>query len=380
MDQCPRIGVVAGELSGDQLGAALIKRVRERRPDVHFAGIAGPRMRAAGCEVLGDVEELSVMGLAEVVGRLPRLLALRRRLLRGFVERPPRLFIGIDAPDFNLGLERRLKRRGIDTLHWVSPSVWAWRRYRLAGIRHSVNGMFTLFPFEAAFYRDHGVAARFVGHPLADEIAPDCGRAAARAALRLEPDSPCLALLPGSRRAEVARLLPDFLRAVALCRATLPDLRVVLPVATPDLLALCRAALQGEQALAESVILLDGGARRAICAADAVLVASGTATLECLLSRRPMVVAYRMHPVSYALVKRMLRVPWVSLPNILLKRAQVPELLQSAVTPERLASAALVLLTDRQAAAAQVAPFAALHSELRCDAAGQVADALLERI
>jgi lipid-A-disaccharide synthase len=380
MDESPCIGVVAGELSGDRLGAALIERVRERRPDVRFTGIAGPRMRAAGCEAQADVEELSVMGLAEVIGRLPRLLALRRRLLHGFLKRPPRLFIGIDAPDFNLGLERRLKRRGIDTLHWVSPSVWAWRRYRLAGIRHSVNGIFTLFPFEAAFYRDHGVPARFVGHPLADEIAPDCGRGAARERLGIGPDRPCLTLLPGSRRTEVGRLLPDFLRSVALCRAALPGLRVVLPVATPDLLPLCQAALQQERALAASVILLEGDARRAICAADAVLVASGTATLECLLSNRPMVVAYRMHPVSYALVKRMLRVPWVSLPNILLERAQVPELLQSAATPARLSNALLALLTDPRAAAAQVAPFAALQRELRCDAAGQVADALLERI
>jgi lipid-A-disaccharide synthase len=224
------------------------------------------------------------------------------------------------------------------------------------------------------------VAARFVGHPLADEIAADCGRPAAREALGIGTVEPCLALLPGSREAEVARLLPDFLRAAALCRKRVPGLRLVLPVARPELLPLCRAALQREPAPAASVTLLDGGARQAICAADSVLVASGTATLECLLSKRPMVVAYRMHPVSYALVKRMLRVPWVSLPNILLDRPQVPELLQSAATPERLSSAVLALLTDPHSAAAQVAPFAALHRELRCDAAGQVADALLERI
>jgi lipid-A-disaccharide synthase len=380
MDQQPRIAVVAGELSGDRLGAALIQRVRERRPDVRFVGVAGPRMRAAGCEVLADSDELSVMGLAEVVGHLPRLLGLRRRLLREFIDRAPRLFIGIDAPDFNLGLERRLKRRGIDTLHWVSPSVWAWRRYRLAGIRRSVNGVFTLFPFEAAFYRDHGVAARFVGHPLADEIAADCGRTAAREALDIGVDDLCLALLPGSRRDEVARLLPVFLRTVALCRKVVPELRVVLPLASPQLLPLCRAALQREPVSAASVTLLDGDARRAICAADTVLVASGTATLECLLSKRAMVVAYRMHPVSYALVRRMLRVPWVSLPNILLDRPQVPELLQSAATPERLARAVLALLTDTRLAATQVAPFEALHRELRCDAAARVADALLDRI
>jgi len=375
-----RIGIVAGELSGDQLGAALIRRVRQALPDARFEGIAGPQMRAAGCHAFADAEALSVMGLAEVVLHLPRLLGLRRRLLRWFLERPPQLFIGIDAPDFNLGLERRLKQRGIQTLHWVSPSVWAWRRYRLNRIRESVDCMLTLFPFETAFYHEHGVPARFVGHPLADEIPDDCQRSSARDALGIERGVLCIALLPGSRRSEIERLLPRFLAAAAECRRALPALRLVLPVASPGLTALCRGILASAGGASLGVMLIEGGARTAMCAADVVLLASGTATLECLLLKRPMVVAYRMHPLSYAVVRRMLHVPLVSLPNNLLGNRQVPEFLQDDATPGQLAGALLALLDDPALAARQVAPFAALHRELRQDAAGKVAAAVLERV
>jgi lipid-A-disaccharide synthase len=375
-----RVGLVAGELSGDQLGAALIQRIRQRRPDTHFYGVAGPHMRAAGCTAFADAEELAVLGLAEVLGHLPRLLRLRRRLLHCFLEQPPQLFLGIDAPDFNLGLERRLKQHGIDTLHWVSPSVWAWRRYRLRHIRDSVDSVLTLFHFEATYYRDHGVQARFVGHPLADEIPDDCGRQAARAVLGLAAAKPCVALLPGSRTSEVERLLPVFLQAAALCRRAIPDLQFVLPVASPGLMSRCRAAAQHPQYAELGIILLEGRARSAMCAADAVLLASGTATLECLLLKRPMVVAYRLHPLSYLLVRRLLAVPYVSLPNNLLGRRQVPEFLQSQATPGHLSAALQELLQDPAAAARQVEPFAALHRSLRQDAVGQVADAVLGRI
>ncbi len=374
------IGLVAGELSGDQLGAALIQRIRERRPDTRFYGVAGPHMRAAGCEAFADAEELAVMGFAEVLRHLPRLLRLRRRLLRRFREQPPRLFLGIDAPDFNLGLERRLKQRGIDTLHWVSPSVWAWRRYRLRYMRDSVDSVLTLFPFEAEFYRGRGVQARFVGHPLADEIPDDCGCQAARQGLALAATSRCVALLPGSRKSEVERLLSVFLQAAVLCRRKMPDLQFVLPVASPSLMSICRAAVRCPEYAGLDTILLEGQARSAMCAADAVLLASGTATLECLLLKRPMVVAYRMHPLSYPLVRRLLQVPYVSLPNNLLGRGQVPEFLQSEATPAHLAAALLELLQDPAAAARQVEPFAALHKSLRRDAVGQVADAVLERV
>ncbi|MCG6864466.1 MAG: lipid-A-disaccharide synthase [Thiogranum sp.] len=374
------IGLVAGELSGDQLGAALIRRIRESRPDVRFAGIAGPQMRAAGCLALAQAEDLSVMGLTEVLVHLPRLLRLRRRVLRYFLEQPPQLFIGIDAPDFNLGLERRLKALGIPTLHWVSPAVWAWRRYRVNKIRRSVDCMLTLFPFETGFYRRHGVTARYVGHPLADEIPQDCGRASAREALDIDTDIPCVALLPGSRRSEIGRLLPRFLEAAAECRRGMPALRFVLPVASADLMDLCRDILQRGRWQHLDITVLEGEARTAMCAADAVLLASGTAALECLLLKRPMVVAYRLHPLSYLLVRRLLRVPYVCLPNNLLNRAQVPELLQSEATPSRLAGALLELLQNPGEASRQVAPFAALHDELRCDSARQVAAAVLERL
>ena len=374
------IGLVAGELSGDQLGAALIRRIRESRPDVRFAGIAGPQMRAAGCLALAQAEDLSVMGLTEVLVHLPRLLRLRRRVLRYFLEQPPQLFIGIDAPDFNLGLERRLKALGIPTLHWVSPAVWAWRRYRVNKIRRSVDCMLTLFPFETGFYRRHGVTARYVGHPLADEIPQDCGRASAREALDIDTDIPCVALLPGSRRSEIGRLLPRFLEAAAECRRGMPALRFGLPVASADLMDLCRDILQRGRWQHLDITVLEGEARTAMCAADAVLLASGTAALECLLLKRPMVVAYRLHPLSYLLVRRLLRVPYVCLPNNLLNRAQVPELLQSEATPSRLAGALLELLQNPGEASRQVAPFAALHDELRCDSARQVAAAVLERL
>jgi lipid-A-disaccharide synthase len=374
------IGLAAGEASGDRLGAALMASIRERCPEVRFSGIAGPMMRAAGCEAVARSEDLSVMGLAEVLRHLPRLLHLRGRVARHFLHRPPRVFIGIDAPDFNLGLERRLRRRGIRTLHWVSPSVWAWRRYRLKKIRSSVDRMLTLFPFEAGFYRDHGVEAHYVGHPLADEIGVDCDRRAAREALAVDPAVPCLALLPGSRGSELDRLLPVFLEAARLCRQVMPDLQLVLPVASQALMARCENMLQQPTFAGLGVRLLQDGARRAMCAADAVLVASGTATLESLLLRRPMVVAYRLHPLTYRLVRRLLQVPYVSLPNILLARPQVPEFLQSAATPRRLADALLALLRDTDAAAAQVAPFAALHEQLRRDSARRVAGLVLQQL
>jgi lipid-A-disaccharide synthase len=380
MESAPHIGLAAGEASGDQLGAALMAAIRDRCPGARFTGIAGPMMRAAGCEAVARSEELSVMGLAEVLAHLPRLLRLRKRVARHFLQGPPRVFIGIDAPDFNLALEQRLRRRGIRTLHWVSPSVWAWRRYRLKKIRNSVDRILTLFPFETGFYRDHGVEAHFVGHPLADEIGPDCDRRAAREALAVDPVAPCLALLPGSRGSELDRLLPVFLQAAQRCRQSLPDLQLVLPVASQALTARCEAIMRQPAFAGLGVRVLQGGARRAMCAADAVLVASGTATLECLLLRRPMVVAYRLHPLSYQLVRRLLHVPYVSLPNILLGRAQVPEFLQSAATARRLADALLVLLRDTEAAAAQVAPFAALHDQLRCDSARRAAELVLQQL
>ncbi len=374
-----RVGLVAGELSGDQLGAALIQAIRAERPDARFEGIAGAAMRAAGCEVLARSERLAIMGLVEVLGRLPALLRLRRKVAQHFVHNPPDVFVGIDAPDFNLALERRLKRHAIPTLHWVSPSVWAWRRYRMNKIRRSVDQMLTLLPFEAQFYQQQGVPACFTGHPLADEIG-ECGPVAPlRAELGLATGRRCVALLPGSRAAEVKRLLPVFLEAARLCSQALPELQFLLPVATPGLLPLCRSILQAGQPVLPAVKLVNGQARQAMCAADVVLLASGTATLECMFLKRPMVVAYRMHPLSYAIASRLLQVPYVSLPNNLLGSAQVPEYLQDDATPQRLAGSLLELLQQPGQARRQVEPFAAVHRQLRTGAAARAAQQVITR-
>ncbi len=373
-----RFGLVAGESSGDRLGAALIERLRAQLPDAEFVGVAGPRMRAAGCNAIADAEQLAVMGLFEVLAHLPHLWRLRRRLVRYFTTQPPDVFIGIDAPDFNLRLEHRLKNAGVSTLHWVSPSVWAWRRYRLGHIQRSVDKVLTLFPFETEFYREHGVPAECVGHPLADDIAVDQSVQAARSQLGLDANCRYVALLPGSRRSEVERLLPVFLQTALRCKQVLPDVRWLVPVAMPTLRPVCEAIVRREISSGLQVELVDDQARSVMAAADAVLLASGTATLECLLVGRPMVVAYRMNPLSYALVRRMLAVPWVSLPNNLLGRKQVPEFLQGEANPENLSRELLTLLQQPELAAQQVQPFAAVHRDLRRNAAARVADIVLE--
>jgi len=379
MSDVLRIGLVAGELSGDQLGAALIDAIRKHHPQAQFEGIAGPGMRQAGCQALAHSERLAVMGLVEVLGHLPGLFRLRRKVSRHFRRKPPDVFVGIDAPDFNLSLERSLKQAGIPTVHWVSPSVWAWRQYRLGKIRQSVDLMLTLFPFEAQFLEQHGVCAQFVGHPLADEITANQSRQGARGRLSLEKHRPCVALLPGSRATEIKRLLPLFLQAAHLCREVIAELQFVLPVATAGLLPECRRWLESAQHEELTVTLLEGRARDAMTAADAVLLASGTVALECMLLERPMVVAYRLHPLSYPLVSRLLRVPYVSLPNHLLATPQVPEYLQTDATPEKLAGALLELLQHPQKAAQQIEPFARVHRQLQQNAVQRAAQHIIAR-
>ncbi len=375
-----RIGVVAGEVSGDRLGAALIGALRERYPRASFEGVAGPRMREAGCEALADIEALSVMGFAEVLARLPGLLALRRRLFRHFSANPPDLFLGIDAPDFNLPLAARLKQTGVPTAHWVSPSVWAWRQGRLPRIARSVDLMLTLFPFEEQLYRRHGVEAYCTGHPLADEIPLHNERAPAQAALGLRGGCRYVALLPGSRRSEVDRLLPRFLDAAQRCRQAAGDLVFLVPAASDTLYRHCQKLMVARGLEADTgCLLFHGQAREVMQASDAVLLASGTAALECLLVGRPMLVAYRVHPLSAPLVRRLLHSPFVSLPNHLLGRMQVPEYLQEDATPRRLADGLLALLQDPGKAAAQVAPFAAVHRDLKRGAADRAAQHLLEK-
>ena len=382
----PRFVLVAGESSGDLLGARLIASLRARFPDASFGGVGGPQMAAAGLDPWYPAERLSVMGLVEVLRHLPDLLAVRRAVYKRTLQQSPDVFIGIDAPDFNLGLERRLKQHGIRTAHYVSPSVWAWRESRAAKIGRSADRVLCLFPIEPPIYARHGVDARFVGHPLADMFPLEPDKAAARKKLGLPPDVPVLALLPGSRLGEIKRLSADFLGAAALLRHEFPTLQIVAPMATPA----CRAAF--EQFLSDPALsalssqpsalsclrIIDGNAHTAMIAADAVLLASGTAALEAMLAKRPMVVAYRVAWLTHALVKMfgLLRTSVYSLPNILAGRQIVPELMQDACTPAAIAAALAPALRTRAADADTVAEFTRLHLSLRAQPAQDAGSAI----
>ncbi len=369
-----KVALVAGESSGDILGAGLMQALKAQYANVEFVGVGGPRMQAEGLTPYFPLERLAVMGLVEVLGRLPELLARRRRLVQTLTQLRPDVFIGIDAPDFNLGLELKLRRAGIKTVHYVSPSVWAWRQKRVLKIRDACDLMLTLFPFEAKFYDEHQVPVRFVGHPLADTIALCADRAAARQALGLPVDGLVVALMPGSRGGEVARLGDLFLSAAERLRAMRPGIRFVMPCASPE------RRQQLEQMLATRdlpLTLLDGRSHEALAACNAVLIASGTATLEALLFKRPMVVAYSVAPMTYRILRRLVKSPYVALPNLLAQRLLVPELLQDAATPEALAQTLSPLLDDGDV---QTEGFDSIHRALRCDASSQAADAVLRLI
>jgi lipid-A-disaccharide synthase len=375
-----RVALIAGEPSGDALGAALIEALRRRVPNVDCFGVAGPAMRAAGCRALYSADDLAVMGLVEVLAHLPRLLRIRRGLLRQLRSDPPDVLVGIDAPDFNLPVEARLRRAGVRTVHYVSPSVWAWREGRVRHIAASVDRMLTLFPFEAAFYERHRVPVTTVGHPLSARLTPatSAQRAAARAALGLPADGPVLALLPGSRTGECRRLAGLFLDTAQWLR----DSGRPCTVAIPLINAAARAVVEGElraRGAGLSCTLLDGQAQQAMTAADAVLLASGTATLEAMLLARPMVVAYRLAPLTYAIAKRLVRTPHVAIPNLLAGRRLVPEFIQHAATPAAL-GAALAGLLDPAANAAMQAELAALHPPTDVDPAERAAQAVLGEV
>jgi lipid-A-disaccharide synthase len=375
-----RFVLVAGEASGDLLGAGLISALRDRYPTATFAGIGGPRMQAAGFDAWHASDELAVMGLAEVVRHLPRLLALRRDVRRRALAYRPDVFIGIDAPDFNLGLERKLKRAGIRTVHYVSPSIWAWRSKRARTIGESADLVLCLFPFEPAIYAKHGVAATFVGHPTADAFPLDPAQAPAREALGLPADAPVLALLPGSRLGEIRRLSHDFIGAAMRLRDALPSLRIVAPMAN----AAARAAFEeilattGAAGAAGAITIIDNHAHEAMIAADAILLASGTASLEAMLAKRPMVVAYRISALTYRIVTAlgMLETSRYSLPNTLAGRDLVPEIMQDAVTPDALAAALLPALEERRVPMPLLAEYRHLHLALRRDASRSAATAI----
>ena len=371
------LGFVAGESSGDQLGAALITALRARVPQLHCFGVCGPAMRAAGCEAWADSHTLAVMGLIEPIRHLPRLARLRRRLHHRFLQERPHAFIGIDAPAFNLGLAAGLKAAGLTTIQYVSPQVWAWRQGRVHGIGRACDLVLCLYPFEPGFYARHGVRAVFVGHPLADQVPLDPDRQGSRAALGLAGTDTVVALLPGSRLGEVQRLGEDFLRAAAWLHARHPAV-FVAPMAS----AAVRQVFEAQRSAVApglALTLLDGRAREALAAADAVLVASGTATLEALLAKRPMVVAYRFSALTAFLVRRLglIKVRYFSQPNLLCERPLVPEFAQEQVTATALGQSLLDQLQDVAGRAVLEQAFRRVHEQLRVNGADRAAQAVL---
>lgn len=373
-----RIGLVVGEASGDQLGAGLMAALQKSHPDAVFEGVGGSKMQALGCHSLYPMETLSVMGLVEPLKRLPELLRMRRGLVQHFIAQPPDVFIGIDAPDFNLGIELRLKKVGIPTVHYVSPSVWAWRQGRIKKIARAVDHMLTLLPFEAEFYQRHNVPVTFVGHPLADDLPMQPDMLGARAQLNLSNDGPVIALLPGSRQSEVALLGRLFLDAARLCLQENPTLSFVLPAANPA------RRQQIDSMLAEAgdlpITVLDGQSHLAMEAADVVLLASGTTALEAMLLKKPMVVSYKTGWLSHAIISRMLKVPYVSLPNLLAGRELVPEVLQDDATAQSLTALLLARLGNSALAVQLRSDFTQLHQQIKCNGNEKAAAAVLSVI
>ena len=374
-----RVGIVAGESSGDQLGAALITAMRSLVPNVQFFGMAGPKMIAAGCDAWAASEEIAVMGLMEVLPHLPRLIRLRSSLAARFRAARPHVFVGIDSPAFNLGLAKQLRSPDCKTVQYVAPQVWAWRQGRVHGIGRACDLVLCLLPFETEFFEKYGVRAVFVGHPLADQIPLEVDRPSARAALGLDASSKIIAILPGSRLGEVERLGRDFVRAAALVAQRRPDIEFVSPLAS----ARVRQAFErkiAEVPLAPRIRLFDGQAQRVLAAADLALVASGTATLETLLSRRPMVVAYRFAAMTAFVLRKLglVKTVFFSQPNLLVGRRLVPEFLQEQVSGEALGSALLGVLDDRDYLTELQREFRKIHETLRLGGAARAASAILE--
>ena len=376
-----KIGLVAGEASGDLLGAGLIRALRERVPDAKFEGVAGPEMIAAGCDRWEDSEMLAVMGLVEPLKVLPKLLRLRRSLADRWIASPPDVFVGIDAPDFNLGLEARLKASGIPTAHYVSPSVWAWRQGRVKKIRRAADCVLCILPFEKSFYEEHGVRAEFVGHPKADKAPDHASSADARRKLGIDPDARVVAVLPGSRGSEVSRLAPVFAQAAALLRDRQPSIQFITPVATQKLRPKIEAEID-RAGVNDSFLLLDGQSEDAMAAADVVLLASGTAALESALLCKPTVAAYAISPMSMAIVRafKLAKIEKFTLPNLLTETPLVPEFIQEDATPEAIAKAVEELLDSPERAAAIRARFATLRSELALDADQRAAEVVLSLV
>lgn len=377
MNRPLRIGIVVGELSGDTLGEGFIKAIHARYPDAEFVGIGGPKMNALGCQSLFDMEELAVMGLVEVLGRLPRLLKVKAELVKYFTANPPDVFVGIDAPDFNLRLELSLKQAGIKTVHYVSPSVWAWRQNRIHGIAAATHLVLAFLPFEKAFYDKFNVPCEFIGHTLADSIPLASDKLAARQLLGLDEQRRWLAVLPGSRGSEMKMLAEPFIATCQKLQARYPDLGFVVALVNAKRRAQFEQAWQ-QVAPELNFVLVDDTARNVITAADAVMLASGTVALECMLLKRPMVVGYRVNAFTAFLAKRLLKTPYVSLPNILAGEELVKELLQEHCTVDNLYHEVSRLLeSDNQAL---MDKFTEMHQWIRKDADQQAAQAVLNLI
>jgi lipid-A-disaccharide synthase len=372
-----RVGMVAGEASGDLLAAHLIGALKARRKSMLFAGIGGPRMIAQGFESHYPMEKLSVRGYAEVLRNYSEIMGIRRRLAKAMIEERPELFIGVDSGDFNLGLERRLKEAGIPTIHYVSPSVWAWRGWRIKKIARAVNRILVMFPFEEPLYQKAGIPVTYVGHPLADVIPQEPKKDEARAQLRLPANKLIIALLPGSRRSELQYMASAFVLAAHRFRQEIHDVHFVCPTVTRATRDMFERAVHQHQRTDLPLTLLFGHSHEALAAADMALVASGTATLETALFKTPMVIAYRQSPITWAMMRSMLYLPYVGMPNILAGERLVPELLQDEATPAALASALLALWRDKAARERQVARFHDFHHLLRQNTAEKAADAVL---
>lgn len=372
-----RIAMVAGEASGDLLASHLIRALNKRLPDAHFYGIGGPKMQAAGFQAIFPAERLAVRGYAEVIRHYREITGIRRSLLARLIAEPPHAFIGVDAPDFNLSLERRLKQNGIPTIHYVSPSIWAWRGGRIRGIAQSVSHMLALFPFEEEIYRRYNIPVSYVGHPLADVIPTEVSKSSLRDKLDIPQDQLVFSLLPGSRQSELHYLAETFIRTAQLLNQRFPHARFLVPLATRETRHMFDDALYRLSAHELPITRLFGHAHDAMGVADGVLVASGTATLEAALLRKPMVIAYRMSPWTWRLMRRMKYQPWVGLPNILSSRFVVPEFLQDDATPENLAQALGNLVEDQETSRRIADLFARLHEELRLNSAERASDAIM---
>ncbi|RBP81898.1 lipid-A-disaccharide synthase [Marinomonas rhizomae] len=373
-----RYVLVAGEASGDILGANLIAHLKKVQPDAIFEGIGGPLMEAQGFTSIVPMDRLSVMGLVEVLGRLRELLGIRKRLYRSCLNNPPTAFIGIDSPDFNMPLARKLKQAGIPTVHYVSPSVWAWRQKRIFNIKKSVDLMLALFPFELPIYHQHKIPVVCVGHTLADEIPLESDVSVARDALNLgQVKGPVFGILPGSREGEVSRLAPLFIETAKLIKQKEPNATFLIPASNKERRVQIERILQ--EANAEAVVI-DGKSRTVMGASDAILLASGTAALEAMLVKRPMVVSYRVNKLTFAIMSRMIKVPYVSLPNLLANEALVPELLQDDATPENLATRLLQTWRSFVTDKAIQSKYLDLHMMLRKNAGAQAAQAIVDML